>query len=311
MNEDLLRSVSRSFYLSLRFLPSEMRAPVSLAYLMARFSDTVADAASIATAERLAMLDDFAELLARPDGTLKNDPVTWVDSIPHPGERVLLSRSSELLSAYRNLPDDTRALTAEVIHTITTGQRWDLQAFEKTQTACSNAEDLLRYTYQVAGCVGEYWTKIAAVTLGDRFVGPTDSDQMNTLLDQGRKLGQALQLVNILRDLHEDLPNGRCYLPSDELRAAGWSGEGHPSAEVLAPVFNRWLGVCEGFLEESEDYARAVRDLRLRFCTRLPHRLAQHTARLLHSAGAARVMRERIAVPRSTVWRSALWCLFC
>src|SRR5881394_2338095 len=39
----ILRSVSRSFYLSLRVLPRPLRDPLSLAYLMARATDTIAD----------------------------------------------------------------------------------------------------------------------------------------------------------------------------------------------------------------------------------------------------------------------------
>ena len=39
----ILRSVSRSFYLSLRVLPGPLRDPLSLAYLLARATDTIAD----------------------------------------------------------------------------------------------------------------------------------------------------------------------------------------------------------------------------------------------------------------------------
>ena len=38
-----LRSVSRSFYLSLAILPRSLREPIGLAYLLARAADTVAD----------------------------------------------------------------------------------------------------------------------------------------------------------------------------------------------------------------------------------------------------------------------------
>jgi Phytoene/squalene synthetase len=37
----ILRSVSRSFYLSVRLLPAQLREPVALAYLLARATDTV------------------------------------------------------------------------------------------------------------------------------------------------------------------------------------------------------------------------------------------------------------------------------
>src|SRR5712664_2249803 len=43
----LLRSISRSFYLSIRFLPAQLREPIALAYLLARGTDSVADTAGI------------------------------------------------------------------------------------------------------------------------------------------------------------------------------------------------------------------------------------------------------------------------
>src|SRR5437870_12047683 len=52
----LLRSVSRSFYLSIRFLPAQLREPVALAYLLARTTDTVADTARISPTVRMQTL---------------------------------------------------------------------------------------------------------------------------------------------------------------------------------------------------------------------------------------------------------------
>ena len=54
-----LKAVSRSFYLSLRVLPHSMRTPVSLAYLLARTADSIADAAECPEGERLALLKQF------------------------------------------------------------------------------------------------------------------------------------------------------------------------------------------------------------------------------------------------------------
>ena len=39
----VLREVSRAFYLSLRVLPPAVRPQISLAYLLARITDTIAD----------------------------------------------------------------------------------------------------------------------------------------------------------------------------------------------------------------------------------------------------------------------------
>jgi len=306
--DSLLKAVSRSFYLSLHFLPAPMRGPVSLGYLMARLTDTIADAPGLPEDERLTLLDDLRLVLQGNRDPLAGDPALLADRLSHPGEKILVTRAGALLAAYRSLDPAPHAHLREVLLTILHGQTWDLRAFAGGPAACADANDLLRYTYWVAGSVGEFWTKTAFTVLGDRFASP---DKATAMLMSGRKLGQALQLVNILRDLHEDLPRGRCYLPADELRAAGWDGVGIPSPEAIAPVFQRWLGICRGFLEEADAYVREVRDPRVRFCTRLPKLLAEETIRLLDEAGPERVLRERIKISRAVVWRSAAWAVFC
>src|SRR5216117_3031821 len=50
---DLLRQVSRSFYLSLAILPRPLREPIGLAYLLARAADTVADTRLIVREDRV------------------------------------------------------------------------------------------------------------------------------------------------------------------------------------------------------------------------------------------------------------------
>src|SRR5207302_9321964 len=57
----ILASVSRSFYLSIRLLPKKLRDPVSLGYLLARASDTIADTTKMPRESRAAKL----QLLAR------------------------------------------------------------------------------------------------------------------------------------------------------------------------------------------------------------------------------------------------------
>lgn len=67
-----------------------------------------------------------------------------------------------------------------------------------------NEADLKRYSYGVAGAVG---------LLSARIFGYSSAEVETYAVS----LGEAMQLTNILRDLAEDLGNGRCYLPLDEL----------------------------------------------------------------------------------------------
>ena len=56
----LLRSVSRSFYLSLRILPGPLRDPLTLGYLLARATDTIADTPEPSIAIRTKALRELA-----------------------------------------------------------------------------------------------------------------------------------------------------------------------------------------------------------------------------------------------------------
>jgi farnesyl-diphosphate farnesyltransferase len=59
----ILRTVSRSFYISIRFLPRRLREPVGLAYLLARATDTVADTAQIPALVRAETLADLSSVV--------------------------------------------------------------------------------------------------------------------------------------------------------------------------------------------------------------------------------------------------------
>src|SRR5690349_10978059 len=56
----LLKNVSRSFYLSVRFLPEQIRQTVGLAYLLARGSDTIADTNRLDPGKRLEVLANLS-----------------------------------------------------------------------------------------------------------------------------------------------------------------------------------------------------------------------------------------------------------
>src|SRR5579862_6409067 len=63
----LLRDVSRSFYLTLRVLPQPIRPQISLAYLLARATDTIADTKAVPRAKRIIALQQLQNLSHVPD----------------------------------------------------------------------------------------------------------------------------------------------------------------------------------------------------------------------------------------------------
>lgn len=83
-------------------------------------------------------------------------------------------------------------------------------ARDLTQTRYKSFDDLATYCYGVASTVGLMSMYIVGF-------------KSNEALPYAIKLGVALQLTNILRDVGEDYRNGRIYLPKDELKLFGIS----------------------------------------------------------------------------------------
>ena len=310
MNRDslrgpLLRSVSRSFYLPLRFLPKALRDPLSLAYLLARATDTIADTPEPPVALRMEGLRDLAAAIqgtASPEitETLRK---SFAPRQSDAAERTLIEEVPALLDWLDELPADDRAEVRSVLVKINRGQSLDLQRFgtiDRIQ-ALKNAAELDEYTYLVAGCVGEFWTRLCFAHVKNFSARPESE-----MRDLGVRYGQGLQLINILRDAGADLRNGRCYFPADELDSLGLK----PS-EVLSdpariePVLKKWREKAENGIEGGLEYAGSIRNRRVRFATALPAKIGKRTLALLREAGTDALTR-RIKVPRGDVRKMIL-----
>ena len=313
LQADLLRQVSRSFYLSMKALPRPMREPVSLGYLLARASDTIADTAAVPPALRRQCLEDFRKsiaALALDLGSLYSRLLRdFSEYQSQDSERELLQRLPEAFDWLGSADAENRQAIQDVLEEITAGQLWDLERFAAGAEAgvrfAHTATELETYTWRVAGCVGEFWTRIGYGTLGRRFADSVHRDDLTAL---GKELGQGLQLINILRDLGEDLRNGRCYLPQDELLVAGWT-EGAWDTEAnqaaLMQVARAWLHRCRDLLGSGRRYVAMLKQGRVRYATALPLILAEKTADLLGKEGAGGG-RRKVKISRGAVYRAMI-----
>ena len=288
LERDVLKGVSRSFYLSLRLLPAPMRRPAGIAYLLARTSDTIADSASLPAAERLVFLADFSQQVSGVGELVPSSPAL-IAATPDPREKLLLGCQAEILAALRTLTAEQVSLIREVVGIIISGQQLDIERFcgAGKLTALSNAGELDDYTWRVAGCVGAFWTKLGFETLGERF---SKSDPVALIAD-GIEYGKGLQLVNVLRDLPKDLREGRCYLPVSDPA---------DRAELMA-AFSKWRATALARMDSGLRYSSALRSKRLRIASALPAMIGTETLRRMEGAEFAD-LEAGIKVPRRQVY---------
>jgi len=199
----------------------------------------------------------------------------------HRGEQQLLAQLPAVFEALDSLPDAESTLIREVVATIISGQRLDMERFAAADAEhvvkLANAAELDDYTWRVAGSVGQFWTRLGFLTLGPRF-SAMDPDPLEAM---GIRFGQGLQLVNILRDTHADLAEGRGYLPTER---------------------NEWMGQARKNLADGLAYARAMHLKRLHIAVALPARIGIDTLDAIEAAGPA-ALENRVKISRSRVWR--------
>jgi farnesyl-diphosphate farnesyltransferase len=294
----ILKAVSRSFYLSLRLLPSSMRDAAGLAYLLARSSDTIADAPYWDVKARLQCLDDFRQAIRK--SIVFSTPIDLLRQC-NDSEKTLMIHAQEHVEWLDKLTDAERLLIHEVLDEIISGQRLDLIRFADASDGCrmvlANDAELIDYCQRVAGSVGEFWTKLGFLGEGRGFT----AEDRDTMVRWGRNFGCALQLVNILRDRPEDMRHGRYYLPG----AVDFATE-----YECWHAQDRWLILAKSWIEDGMRYARALQGRRLRCATALPALLALETIEAMQQATWGE-MQRRVKISRATVFRclaeAALW----
>jgi farnesyl-diphosphate farnesyltransferase len=301
--KDLLRDVSRSFYLTLRILPKAVRDQIGLAYLLARATDTIADTGAVPVEKRIAALGDLRRHILAP--ALERIELAELRAPQSaPAERALLERLNEALALLFQFAPPDRELIQRVLSIISEGQELDLlrfgQASRQNLLALGSDDELHDYTYRVAGCVGEFWTRICMAHLH-----PKPRVSAEVLIERSIRFGRGLQLVNILRDIPADLAQGRCYIPWPGLRIVGL--EPHDLLDAknepkLRPVYNEWLKIAGEHLAVGWQY---VLDLprswwRVRLACAWPVLIGLRTLDLLKSGNVLN-SDTRIKVPRREI----------
>jgi len=170
---------ARSFYFASRFLPPEKRRATFALYDYCRFADNLVDARG-----------------DRPVGVVRTQLADLKHHIEalHAGRPCGRRRWLALADTMKRFP-----VPLEPLLDVLDGVAMDLEP-----VAIPDFATLYRYCRLVAGSVG-------------LMLGPVLGAPNGALEDPGVRLGVAMQLTNVLRDVAEDLDAGRLYLPADEL----------------------------------------------------------------------------------------------
>ncbi|HEX3855611.1 MAG TPA: squalene/phytoene synthase family protein [Polyangiaceae bacterium] len=275
---DLLSRTSRTFALAIPLLAEPTRTALAMAYLFFRVADTVEDAATWSKNARVAALRELVVILRTGSkaGAQRASRRWLAEAITtHPGYHDLIAAFPALLEELSTWQPARAALLRE--HAARTAEGMAhvlLEADAAGHLRLTTLSALRNYCYVVAGIVGEL---VTALFLFDE---PKLQAVKSTLVANERAFGEALQLVNILKDERADAEEGRVYLPP-----------GVPRQELIA--------LARADLIQARAYIQALRDggapPGFVAFTSLPAELATRALKAVEDRGTgAKVARDEV-----------------
>ena len=297
----LLEATSRSFYPTLKYLPKKIRGQIGLLYLLARVADTIADSKHGETEFLLRHLREYNDVAQGKSSTLP-DFTELANLQTNKDEAKLLRNVEDVVAGLEVYSKTDQELMLECLGIIVDGQILDLERFGPANeggniSALTSDEQMDDYTFRVAGSVGVFWSKISLEHL---FTLPPEKEE--EFFKKGIRFGKALQMINILRDIPEDLRFGRCYIPQEALGRFNLKPEDlmdDKNIDAFRPLYDEYLDLTNGHLDAAVEYIMMLPEtqLRLKASCMLPVLIGQRTVTLLRTGNILN-SEERIKVTR-------------
>lgn len=246
---DLLQKVSRTFALSVRFLPANLRDPLGLAYLLLRVSDGIEDTADLDAERKVDLLRIWEEVLLgyRP----ADEFVQQIKALDTQDAEILVAQQADQMHLHLlSLPTELRETIATHVAQTTRGMaRWQEQG-----PIVKTIDELDDYMFEVAGRVGYLVTEIFS------WYSPVINRRKEFLLPLSRHSGLGLQTVNVIRGLRSDYERGWVFVPTSLLDHVGLTIDeffiGDQEAKTLQ-VVEMLIWKAEGHLRHGLQYIQS------------------------------------------------------
>ncbi|KAK5634900.1 hypothetical protein RRF57_010612 [Xylaria bambusicola] len=195
-----LNMTSRSFSAVIQELNHEMLIPIALFYLVLRGLDTIEDDMTISASVKEPMLRDFYK-------NLKEDGWTFNGNGPDEKDRELLVHFDDVIAEMKKLKDNYFKIIEDITIKMGNGMA-DYAINAEFQSGVVTVAEYEKYCHYVAGLVGEGLTRLF---VEGGYANPALLERMELT----ESMGQFLQKVNIIRDVHEDFEDNRRFWPKD------------------------------------------------------------------------------------------------
>ena len=303
----ILPSVSRTFALSIRLLPGALNDAVLVSYLLCRIADTIEDDHSATVERKSALLHTLLAALDDPRAALTL-AAAGDELVAGENAHVELVRGARhVIAVYDSLAERPRARVRHWVTEMVRGMEKFVRLYPHGIRVRS-LDEYKEYCYYVAGTVGNLLTD-----LWHEHSAAIGIEEYRALWRRCREFGEALQTVNILKDIAWDAAHENAiYVPEDSLRAHGSSHR-----TLLDPAYiernhaavQELIALAWRDLDEALEYFVTLprRALRIRAFCLLPLLFACATLRelndsraMLRPGGTVKISRREVRALMAT-----------
>ncbi|KAK4229214.1 isoprenoid synthase domain-containing protein [Podospora fimiseda] len=196
-----LNLTSRSFSAVIQELNPELLMPVCLFYLVLRGLDTIEDDMTLDNKVKEPLLRNFHE-------TMEQDGWTFNGNGPNEKDRELLVHFDDIIVELKNVKKPYYEIIKKITKEMGNGMADYALNTELEANGVQTIEEYELYCHYVAGLVGEGLTRLFVES---NLANP----QLLVRMDLTESMGQFLQKVNIIRDIHEDWVDKRRWWPKE------------------------------------------------------------------------------------------------
>jgi len=288
--KNLLKRTSRSFYLSIKFIPQNMRDCFACGYLLCRYADTIADTDFFKREHKIILLQKFPELVQKQNEHEIKNLEREIFAIPkkkfkkqskkQAAEKELLENLFSCLDFLNSLNKDEKNLVYEAVEGVCKGMLLDLNYFDENSQktkALKTSEQLKEYCYYIGGIPGVFWTKLIMLKYPKNY--------SRQIMQNAEDVGMGLQLVNILRDIKEDFEIKRCYIPQQDFDKQKFNPEEMTEPQnfyKIKQIADNWIFISATGLYEAKEYFKNLpNNFSLRLSVMLPIFFGMDTLYLL------------------------------
>jgi farnesyl-diphosphate farnesyltransferase len=278
----ILPHVSRSFALGINTLKGQLRKNILIGYLLCRIADTIEDDVNLSSEKKCVYLEEFLNcFLDQKKWSFISEIASELNGDPF--HINLVKNAHFIFATFETLSSNSKFILMNWVKEMSTGMIKFIKKYP-LGIRISSLSEYKEYCYYVAGTVGfmltDLWHEYGFCISNGRY---------NLLKKSAGIFGEALQTINILKDISWDIQNENAiFIPLENL-----------SESKVVDIVN----LAEKDLNISIEYIKSIPriNFRIRFFCIFPLLLAFATLREIRKSKSILNPNEKIKVTRAEV----------